>query len=207
MFFDKIILQLSEGQLLARLLLNLISVIFLTGFLYAKRYRRRDVILTLISLNTGIFTVLAVISTQQISTGVGFGLFGILSIIRLRSETVSNAELSYYLSSLVIGLINGFDQKLNYELIFLNVLILVVIYIADHPSMKTSVKKRVITIPEIVTDVAAIQQRLSVDLGIEIESVTITDIDYVREITKLDILYSDDRRYVNTVRESLGKAD
>ena len=207
MFFDKIILQLSEGQLLARLLLNLISVIFLTGFLYAKRYRRRDVILTLISLNTGIFTVLAVISTQQISTGVGFGLFGILSIIRLRSETVSNAELGYYLSSLVIGLINGFDQKLNYELIFLNVLILVVIYIADHPSMKTSVKKRVITIPEIVTDVAAIQQRLSVDLGIEIESVTITDIDYVREITKLDILYSDDRRYVNTVRESLGKAD
>ena len=61
--------------------------------------------------------------------------------------------------------------------------------------------------PEIVTDVAAIQQRLSVDLGIEIESVTITDIDYVREITKLDILYSDDRRYVHTVRQSLGKTD
>lgn len=39
--------------------------------------------------------------------GLGLGLFGVLSIIRLRSSEISQHEVAYYFASLAIGLISG----------------------------------------------------------------------------------------------------
>ena len=41
--------------------------------------------------------------------GVGFGLFAVLSIVRLRSEPFSNRELAYFFVALVLALVCAID--------------------------------------------------------------------------------------------------
>ena len=41
------------------------------------------------------------------TVGLGLGLFGVLSIIRLRSDELGQHEIAYYFAALAIGLIGG----------------------------------------------------------------------------------------------------
>ena len=173
-----------------RLVLDLITLTLLAVALYFRRYGRRDVVVTLVSLNVGLFAVLTVItSSEMLSAGVGFGLFAVLSIIRLRSETVSNIELGYFFLALAIGLVNGFELHSVPIAIGLNLLLLVAIYVVDHPSLHTTVRRRNVILDEVITDGDAIRDRLAAAFGLEIVALAITDVDYVRETTRVEIRY------------------
>ncbi|MBM7767532.1 MULTISPECIES: DUF4956 domain-containing protein [Glutamicibacter] len=55
--------------------------------------------LAYIALSMGIFAVTLLLSGSGAGMGLGLGLFGILSIIRLRSDTLTQEEVAYYFSS------------------------------------------------------------------------------------------------------------
>jgi hypothetical protein len=178
-----------EGILL-RLLMDLVALTLLAVVLYFRRYGRRDVVVTLVSLNVGLFAVLTVItSSEMLSAGVGFGLFAVLSIIRLRSETVSNIELGYFFLALAIGLVNGFELHSVPVVLGLNLLLVVAIYVVDHPSLHTTVRRRNVILDEVITDSDSIRDRLSAAFGLDIVALAITDVDYVRETTRVEIRY------------------
>ena len=59
--------------------------------------------------NVGVFLALSVIAAGEVSMGVGFGLFAVLSIVRLRSEPFSNRELAYFFVALVLALVCALD--------------------------------------------------------------------------------------------------
>ena len=46
--------------------------------------------------------------TVNVGTGLGLGLFGVLSLIRLRSSEIGQEEVAYYFVALALGLIGGF---------------------------------------------------------------------------------------------------
>src|SRR3712207_8729508 len=79
--------------------------------LYYRRHRRTDLLLGYIGLNIGIFAAMSVLTSVRLDIALGFGLFAILSIIRLRSSTVTQQEVAYYFVALVLGLVNGLDRK------------------------------------------------------------------------------------------------
>jgi hypothetical protein len=54
-------------------------------------------------LNVGIFMTMSLLTTVRLDIAVGFGLFAILSIIRLRSSAVTQQEVGYYFVALVMG--------------------------------------------------------------------------------------------------------
>lgn len=181
---------LDAADISLRLLLDLITLTLLAVVLYFRRYGRRDVVVTLVSLNVGLFAVLTVItSSEMLSAGVGFGLFAVLSIIRLRSETVSNIELGYFFLALAIGLVNGFEFHSVPIVIGLNLLLLLAIYVVDHPSLRTTVRRRSVILDEVITDSDGIRDRLATAFGLEIVALAITDVDYVRETTRVEIRY------------------
>ena len=77
--------------------------------IYYRRHGRRDLVVIYAMFNVGLFLALVAISSGNVSAGVGFGLFAVLSIVRLRSEPFSNGELAYFFVALVIGLVCGID--------------------------------------------------------------------------------------------------
>ena len=64
---------------------DLIALAVLVGALYAPRHARKDLMAAYIGVNVGVLAVTLLLSTASIAAGLGLGLFGVLSIIRLRS--------------------------------------------------------------------------------------------------------------------------
>ena len=75
---------------------DLVAVTILTFALYFPRHRRRDLVVAYLGVNVGVLAVSATLSASAVAAGLGLGLFGVLSIIRLRSSELSQHEVAYY---------------------------------------------------------------------------------------------------------------
>ena len=109
-----------------------LAAIFLLAYaLYFRRHRRADLLLAYIALNIGIFVAISLLSTARVDIALGFGLFAILSIIRLRSSAVTQQEVAYYFVALVMGLVNGLDLDDRRLVVLINALLLVTMLVVD----------------------------------------------------------------------------
>ena len=64
-------------------------------------------VLAIVSINVGVLAVALVLSRADVTAGLGLGLFGVLSIIRLRSQELDQEEVAYYFSAIALGLLGG----------------------------------------------------------------------------------------------------
>lgn len=173
-----------------RLALDLVAIAILTHLLFLRRHGRRDLRDTFVIANVCVFAVVSVIGSQQIGIGVGFGLFAVLSIIRLRSEPYDNIEIAYFFGSLTLALVNGFGKSQVIFVVILDALVLATAYVIDHRTLRTkTVRRRKVTLDTVETDVDALRTMLSERIGVEIVSVTINEIDYVNGTTSVVIRY------------------
>ncbi|WP_019547360.1 DUF4956 domain-containing protein [Streptomyces sulphureus] len=178
------------GHLLARLALDLTAVSVLTFALYFPRHRRRDLVPAYLALNVSLFAVVAALA--QVGEGgglaLGFGLFGVLSIVRLRSESIQSEEVGYYFTSLVLGLISGLPHVPFPVAVTLCVLPLAAVYVADHPRLFARTYRAVVTFDAAVTEPKAIDSYIRARLG-EPLSWKVQEVDYVRDLTLVDVRY------------------
>ena len=176
------------ADLLLRLFVDLCAVGVLNTLL-ASRRPRRGLFMVFTAFNVGVFVLLAIISQRHIGPAVGFGLFALLSIVRLRSEPFTNAELSYFFGALVLALINGLRIGEVPFQVLLDVVLLVTLYFVDHPALYRATARRTVTLDELVVDEQALVTRLSADFGVEVLEVSIEEVDYVRDLTRVQIRY------------------
>ena len=87
--------------------IDVVAIGILAFALYVPRHRRKDLAVALVGVNVGVLAVTTALSTATVGAGLGLGLFGVLSIIRLRSTELSQVEVAYYFAALAIGLIGG----------------------------------------------------------------------------------------------------
>ena len=87
--------------------LDLGSVAVLSYGLYYRRHRDREMAIAISSINITLFALTGALASYTLSLGVGFALFAVISVIRLRSSTAGWIEMSYLLVGLAIGLIVG----------------------------------------------------------------------------------------------------
>jgi hypothetical protein len=177
-----------------RLLLDLLAVAIFTRLIYFRRHARRDLFLVFTSFNLGLFVVLTVIVLSSSAAAIGFGLFAMLSIIRLRSEPFSNVELGYFFSALVLALINGVPTGSLVVPVGLDALVLGAMYLLDHPALVGAAQHRHVILDSIFPDDAVLKKELEERLGVRILGLTVTELDYVKDITRLDIRFVDPRR-------------
>jgi hypothetical protein len=65
---------------------DLVAAALLAFGVYYPRHRRRDLVVAFLGVNIGVLAVATVLGSAQVAAGLGLGLFGVLSIIRLRSS-------------------------------------------------------------------------------------------------------------------------
>lgn len=100
-------------------------------------------------------------TSTSVGIGLGLGLFGILSIIRLRSDMITQEEIAYYFVSLALGLLAGVAGGPPALVPFLIGLLVVVMFVADHRN----------------------------HLGIDMRHFIVQELDFVRDLTVVDIRY------------------
>jgi hypothetical protein len=171
------------------ILLDLVAVSILAFPLYFSRHRRRDLVVAYIGVNVGVLAVASVLSSSVISFGLGMGLFGVLSIIRLRSYEIDQKEIAYYFASLSLGLLAGLTPELNVLTVSLMALILVVMFFADSPRLFARYRQSTITANGAFTNETELRAHLTEMLGATIHRVTIKRTDFVANRTVVDVRY------------------
>ena len=118
-------------DLLIRFGIDSVVMLLLVGLLYRPRQSVPSMPLVLASLNAGLFAALAAITGGEFAAGIGFGLFGLLSLLRLRSAAFTIKDVAYTFIALILALVNGLPDR-DYALLgIINVALLLVVLIAD----------------------------------------------------------------------------
>ncbi|MEV4505043.1 DUF4956 domain-containing protein [Streptomyces klenkii] len=194
----------SLRHLAAHLGLDLLAVCLLTFAIYYPRHRRRDLVPAYLALNVALFTVVAALAELGGSGGMalGFGMFGVLSIIRLRSDSVQHEEVAYYFTTLVLGLITGLPHLAFGLAAALSAVLLLVVYAADHPRLLARSRRTVVTLDTVHGDPAALRADLARRLGEPLHW-TVMEVDYVRDLTVVDVRYREPEPGTRPVRTVL----
>jgi len=178
--------DLGVADVALRLFIDVTCVGVLAAMV-AQRRPRRGLFVVLTSFNIALFCVLSVISARHIGPAVGFGLFALLSIVRLRSEPFSNQELSYFFSALALALINGLRIQGYLIPILLDAVLLVALFLIDHPALYRRTARQRVTLDTVVTDPGRLRVELSGRLGVEVVEANVVEVDYVREIMRINV--------------------
>jgi hypothetical protein len=171
------------------LAVNTTAITLLSYAVYFRRHGRRDLLLAYVALNTGIFAVVSMLANQEVGLAVGFGLFGVLSILRLRSDLISQGEIGYYFTAIALGLVNAVAAPTPWVLLGLNALLLTGLYAADHPRLLSRHERRVLTLDVVHEDPVALRQDLESRLRGRVRKVEVTEVDYVRDLMVVDVRF------------------
>lgn len=186
-------LRKMVGMMWFALAVDLTAIFVLSYVLYFRRHGRRDLVLAYVALNVGIFSVVAMLTTKEVGVAVGFGLFGVLSILRLRSDTISQGEIGYYFTAIALGLINAVAAPAPWTMLGLNTLMLGVMYVADHPGLLSRSQRTVLTLDVVHEDEGDLRQELERRLRGQVQHVLVQEVDYVRDLMVLDVRYHEPR--------------
>jgi hypothetical protein len=151
---------IAFGELGVRLAIDLLAIAALAYGLYYRRHRRRELLTVYVSFNIGVFIVVTAISLGQIAVAVGFGLFAVLAMIRLRSEPYSHQEFAYFFLALVIALACGVDLGSLPLTAGLCALALVTAAVVDHPRLLPPIRPFEVTLELVFADQGALRRHL-----------------------------------------------
>ncbi|MCW4466576.1 DUF4956 domain-containing protein [Glutamicibacter sp. MNS18] len=177
-------------ELLFAAALNIAAICILTFGLYLRRHHRRDLAVSYISINIGVFAVAAALSGTDVGMGLGLGLFGVLSIIRLRSNELEQHEIAYYFSALAIGLICGLAPTPAWIGAALVALLLVAMFAADHSRVLPRYRHQEVILDRAISDETELHDQLALVLGgAQIKQAIVQQLDLVNDKMIVKVRY------------------
>jgi hypothetical protein len=177
------------GQL-AVIGLDLVAIGVLAFAVYFPRHRRADLAVAFVGINVGVLAVSMVLGSTTIGAGLGLGLFGVLSIIRLRSREIEQSEIAYYFAALAIGLICGLAGGLTWLHGALIALVVAALAIVDSPHILRRWRQQTIVVDRAIADDEALRAHVEGMLGCGTSKITVRSLDFVSDTTTVDVRYA-----------------
>jgi hypothetical protein len=140
-------------------------------------------------VNIGVLAVSEALLASTVSAGLGLGLFGVLSIIRLRSDELAQHEVAYYFGSLALGRLGGLATDASALTAGAMALIVAALYVGDHPQLFLRFRNQTVTLDAAYLDEGALRRRLEGMLGVEVRHLNVRTVDLVRDTTVVDGRY------------------
>ena len=170
--------------------LDLVAIVVMTFGLYFPRHRRRSLIVAFLTVNVAVVAVTVALAETSIDMGIGLGLFGILSIIRLRSDELDHTEIAYYFGALALGLFAGLGGSLSWATPVMTLAILAALYVGDHPELFPQYRSQIVNLDSAYTDETALVMRLESLLNAKVHKINVRKVDLVNDTTSVDVRYS-----------------
>lgn len=179
--------------LLLRFTLN-ISVLWITvRYLYYPRTFRKDYVFTFLLLGIVVFFMCYLLANVKLQLGFALGLFAVFGIIRYRTNPIPIKEMTYLFLIIAISLINAIStKKVSYaELLFSNFALLGVTLVLEKGLFIKHLSQRIVVYEKIDLIKPEKRAELIADLktrtGLDIKSVEIGKVDFLRDIAWLTV--------------------
>lgn len=179
----------SAFSLLVGFVSDLAAIVLLAYAVYFRRYQRRDLLLAYVALNIGVLAVTTLLMGAQAGIGLGLGLFGILSIIRLRSDQITQEEVAYYFVALALGLVNGLRPAPGWLAPAVSAVLVATMYAVDHPRLGARTHRQLVTLDAAYPERSELHRALQRLLATEVRHVVVLELDLVRDVTVVDVRY------------------
>jgi hypothetical protein len=164
------------------------SLLILVLAVYLPRHRRRDMATSYLEVGVGVLACSLVLSGSSVAAGLGLGLFGVLSIIRLRSEELSQIEVAYYFAALVVGLIGGLGASAGgYLPLVLMGAVVAVVAIADSRLLGARQQRRLVLLDRAYVDPDDLRAAVEDLLGTAVGEVRLDRLDLVQDSTLVTV--------------------
>ena len=171
---------------------EVVAVTVLVLGLYFPRHRRRDLMVAYFGVNVGVLAVADALRSTSAGTGLGLGfaLFGVLSIIRLRSTELDQHEVAYFFSALALGLLGALDTTSIWRNLALMGLILVVMAVVDNRRVLSRYEQQTVVLDVAVTNREELVGRLEALLDAKVHSARSLRVDLINDSTVVDVRYA-----------------
>lgn len=175
---------------LAVVALDLVAIGVLAFAVYFPRHRRRDLTIAIVGINVGVLAVSMVLASTTVGAGLGLGLFGVLSIIRLRSREIDQSEIAYYFAALALGLISGLSGTVTVVSAALMALVVATLAIIDAPALIRRYREQSLVLDRAILDEDALRAHVEDLLGARVHGLDVKAVDLVSDTTTVDVRYA-----------------
>lgn len=179
---------------------DIVAICVLVFAVYFRRHFRRDLVLAYVALNVGIMAVTALLTGSGAGLGLGLGLFGILSIIRLRSDAITQEEIAYYFVALALGLVNGLHPGKIWVAPAVSAGLVLMMYLADHPRFAPRTHRQTVTLDRAYPQEPALRAALEQLLAAKVLHLVVERLDLVRDTTVVDVRFRTDPKQAASTR-------
>lgn len=191
-------------ELLVRFSFNFLAVFILVRYLYYPLARRKEYFFSFILVSTIVFLVTySLVSIADLSTGVAIGLFALFGILRFRTRQIPVKEMTYLFLVIGISVINAMlnDQTSYVELLFINMIILFVAWVAELFWQKDTGNSKFINYEKIELISPDKRKELIADLkkrtGLNITDVEIGRINFMRDTVRIRIFFCEEKPHIH----------
>lgn len=177
--------------------LNLLFAILIVRFIYYPRTQDKNYVFSFLAFNTVIYFVLGLLSSVELSMGVGFGLFAIFSVLRYRTDEMPIREMTYLFVVIALPVMNSVLMPSgNYiSVLIANSIVAAVIFILEKEWGFRFEARKVVTYDriELITPVnrALLLADLRERTGLAVQRVDIGAVDFLRDSAILTIHYDE----------------
>lgn len=176
-----------------RLAINFLSVFILVRFIYFPRYKSNEYFFTFFIFNLIIFLITFILNKSDMSMGAAFGLFAVFSMLRYRTEGISTKDMTYLFLVIAMGLITALSKGTWFELLFLNLIIILFTYLLESSSFIKKEETKTIQYENIEMIHPQFHKELQAELekrmGIKINRIAIGKIDFLKDTAQIKIYY------------------
>lgn len=176
---------------------NLIVAILIVRFIYYPVKQSKNYVFTFIAFNTAVYFVMSVLTNVELSIGVGFGLFGLFSLLRYRTNTMPTREMTYLFVIIALPVVNSIliGSEAWASLLLANTAIMATFFILEREwgfhfeqSQRLTYDRIELIKPQ---HVGLLLDDLRARTGLDIKRCEVEDINFQRDTAEIKIYYDD----------------
>lgn len=182
-------------SLLYRFVFNIIVLTIVVRFIYYTKTNRKDYLFTYYMASVISFVLCFALKKLDIDTGMGLGLFAIFGIIRYRTNPVRPKEMTYLFITIGLSVINALSgAQVSYaELLFINLVVVVTVYLLEFIWFQETDASKVITYEKIENIKPENYDLLKTDLeerlGLKIVKVQVGKVDFLKDTAQVKVYF------------------
>ena len=175
--------------------LNLVTSIIIVRWIYYPKHRSKKYVFTFLAFNLIIFLVLSMMTSVEMSIGVGFGLFAIFSVLRYRTNPIPIREMTYLFIIAALPVMNATAATGDYwaKLLIANLSVICILFILENEWGFTFESSKTITYEKInlirPENHILLKEDLEERTGLKIKRLEIGKINFLRDTANIRVYY------------------
>jgi len=195
--------MITPINLLVGFVINLLVAILIVRFIYYPVKQSKNFVFTFIAFNTAVYFVMSVLTSAELSIGVGFGLFGLFSLLRYRTDTMPAREMTYLFIIIALPVMNSIliTNGAWVSLLLANTAVIVTLFVLEHEwgfhyelSQRVTYERLELIKPE---NYDLLLDDLRERTGLAIKRCEVGNINFLRDTADVKIYYDDPQKANN----------